>query len=287
MKKSLLVLVVLLACCLGQADVNDVNNPILLPFVGNEVQLVEVKAYPENYINKTFEVIGVAGITDYYNCKYENAKNTHVSLAFDELRPDKSYTGECIYLYVKKNISKSLTDAIIKEVKAGYKSKLVRVKITILSERYNSICGEQAELINYQFRSDDKSKWLDWSANNEPNNKQKRIIPSFDPNNGIVYNGKKRSKRWFYQIYKGFYDKIAVVDGEYEYVEGKLIIDKNKQTKIVCSERLCETSDGHRYYDTPTFDPLSKNQFADAINNGFIFKRKVIINGETVLKEIP
>ncbi|MFA5299350.1 MAG: hypothetical protein WC389_14265, partial [Lutibacter sp.] len=86
--------------------------------------------------------------------------------------------------------------------------------------------------------------------------------------------------------YRMFYGKVAVVDGKYDYIEGKLITDKNKQIKIVCPPE--ETYiDGQRFNISPTYDPLTKDQFADAINNGFILKVKTMVNGEDVMKKIP
>ncbi|MFA5299349.1 MAG: hypothetical protein WC389_14260, partial [Lutibacter sp.] len=186
-----------LAADSNKPDIKDVNAITSIPFSGEEVSLTEVVAYPKNYINKTFVVIGLVRIGDGYYSKYENAKGTHISLFFAEVRPDTSLTRERIHLYVKREIAKNLTDGIIKAIKAGHNSKLIKAKISILSERYDSRYGIVAELIDWQFLSADKSTWQNWSANNE----QKigvQIVPPFDANNGIMYNGKQRKKLWFY-----------------------------------------------------------------------------------------
>ena len=136
-----------------------------VPFTGEETALTMVEAYPEKYIGKTFIVIGGIAVSDYYNWRYENAKGTHISFKFDELRPDKSRTGKNMSLYVKREISKNLVEEITKAVDTGYRSKLIRVKASILGNRYDPDCpGILAELIDWQFLSSDKKGWQDWAS---------------------------------------------------------------------------------------------------------------------------
>jgi TolA-binding protein len=45
---------------------------------------------------------------------------------------------------------------------------------------------------------------------------------NFDPNNGIVYHGKKRDLRWFYYMYNRFRDKIACAGGKYYDIQERL-----------------------------------------------------------------
>jgi hypothetical protein len=46
-------------------------------------------------------------------------------------------------------------------------------------------------------------------------NLNSQIKTSFDPNNGIVYHGKKRSTRWFNDMYEKFCDKFIYSQGKY------------------------------------------------------------------------
>jgi regulator of replication initiation timing len=51
----------------------------------------------------------------------------------------------------------------------------------------------------------------------------KPVETSFEPND-IVYNGKKRSRKWFDEMYERFHDKIAFIDNNYVDI-GEEILD--------------------------------------------------------------
>ena len=139
------------------------ESSVTLPFTGEETPLTMVKAYPKNYIGKPFIVIGCIKVVDYYNFKYMYAKETHVSLSLDEIRPNLKVTGESIDLFLRREISKGLVDKITKAVDAGRQFVIIRAKISILENRYDPDCQAiQAELINWQFYSKDKKNWQDW-----------------------------------------------------------------------------------------------------------------------------
>jgi regulator of replication initiation timing len=54
---------------------------------------------------------------------------------------------------------------------------------------------------------------------------------NFDPNNGIVYNGKKRDVRWFNYMFKEFQNKILFVDGKYIYIDENKTVYGEKKVK--------------------------------------------------------
>jgi hypothetical protein len=165
----------------------DINKPEELPFTGEETPLTMVEAYPEKYIGKTFIAIGAIEVKDYYNYRYENAKETHISLAFDELRRDKSQTTKSMDLYLRREISKNLVEEITKTVNAGYRFKLIRVKVSIPENRYDPDCsGIMAELIDWQFLSSDKKSWQDWVIGEET------VKPSDKVKGVNVYRGKEK-----------------------------------------------------------------------------------------------
>jgi len=188
--------------------------------------------------------------------------------------------------------------------------------------------------------------------------KKPHIIPPFDPNNGIVYNGTKRNLQWFNYFYKENQNKIAFVDGKYIYIADKLenrqgevqdVLDNGeaiiRETEYVTSQRhntgvfYGDGADLHdaiqrnidnaynnppkltktdRYfhikgykkplidkqpfncaiirngifeYTTTTganktvesfivYEPITKEQFADAINSGFILIKQTKNNGK-------
>jgi hypothetical protein len=153
---------------------------VTLPFTGEETPLTMVKAYPKKFIGKTFIVIGCVKVQDYYNYKYEYAKETHISLSLDEIRPNLTVTGESMDLYVRREISQGLVEKINKNADAGLRFAVIRVKATILENRYDPEgSGIQAELINWQFYSKDKKDWQDWVISEgtaKPQNKALRQI---------------------------------------------------------------------------------------------------------------
>jgi len=106
----------------------------IVPFTGEETPLTMVKAYTKDYIGKTFIIIGAIQVGDYYNFKYGNAQDTHVSLGFTEMRQDWSLTGVTMTLYAEKTISKKLVDHITYVVARGYGGDLIRAKVTILPD---------------------------------------------------------------------------------------------------------------------------------------------------------
>jgi hypothetical protein len=57
-----------------------------------------------------------------------------------------------------------------------------------------------------------------------PKDKINSVVPaaSFDPNDGIIYHGKKRDLRWFNLMYGKFRDKICAVEGKYYHITENL-----------------------------------------------------------------
>jgi hypothetical protein len=74
----------------------------------------------------------------------------------------------------------------------------------------------------------------------------------------IIYRGKKRNKQWFNYMYKEFQNKIVFVGGKYIYITG-----------------------------STAYEPLTREQFADAINSGFILTKQSKVGDKTVEQSIP
>jgi uncharacterized coiled-coil protein SlyX len=231
-----------------------------IPFTGEETPLTMVEAYPEKYIGKTFIAIGSIGVRDYYIYKYEYAKKTHISLRFDEVRQNVSQTGVGMHLYVRREISKNLVEEITKTINTGYSGKLIRVKVSILENRYSPEDTMMAELIDWQVLSSDKKSWQDWAINEET--VKPRVETSYNfPKDGIVYRSRRRNQEWFNKMYERFHDKIVYVDGKYRDI----------QEEILNGSSI-------------TYQPLTKEQFAEAINSGFILFNYTKI-GEKINKQ--
>jgi len=239
-----------------------------VPFTGEETPLTMVEAYPEKYIGKTFIVIGGIEVSNYYGFRYEGTKGTHISLWFDEIRRNKSKTGKSMTLYVRKEISKNLVEEITKAVDTGYRGKLVRVKASILRNRYDPDCpGIEAELIDWQFLSSDKKSWQDWAIS-EGIAKPYVETPYNLPKGGIIYRGRRRNQEWFDRMYERFYDKIAYIDGKYYDVQEELLNRKRNQSFV-------------------TYPPLTKEQFAEAIKSRFVLINYIKIGEKVNKRPIP
>jgi cell division protein FtsB len=95
--------------------------------------------------------------------------------------------------------------------------KLLQEKIKQLEKTIES---QQKRFNQLTARYNDIKKQLDEQIKENERLKDK-ISPAmpaktnFDPNDGIIYRGKKRNKLWFYRTYRKFCDKLAYVDGKY------------------------------------------------------------------------
>jgi len=133
-----------------------------IPVVGDETPLVKLKANTHEFVGKTFLIMGGVQVEDYFNFKYGDAKSTHVSFRFDELRADGSYTPiGGMDLYARRAIAGPLVEEISHVTSQGSRGKVVRAKITILPERYGGT-SDMAELLDWQFLSPDRKSWGPW-----------------------------------------------------------------------------------------------------------------------------
>ena len=65
-----------------------------IPKLGDETRLTMVEANTRDYIGKTFILVGGVSVWDIYSSAYRDAKGTHVSLNFGEVRQDRTFTGK-------------------------------------------------------------------------------------------------------------------------------------------------------------------------------------------------
>ena len=144
------------ACSSREPSGNAVKS---IPFIGDETPLAKVMANTDEYVGKTFIVVGGIGVADYYNFKYKFAKETHVSFRFRELRTGGS-SGDFMTLYVRRPIAGPLVEEVSRASSAGL-TKAVRAKMTILPERYNG-SSDTAELLDWQFLNPDHKSWGPW-----------------------------------------------------------------------------------------------------------------------------
>jgi len=193
----------------------DTNN--LVPFIGDETPLSLIEAYPERYVEESFYLIGAIKTTDIYFSKYYGAEKTHVAFDFQEIRPNKTSTGKFINLYLKKHLSQSLVETIVKTIQSGYSWKVVRVEVSILSRRFEPGSVMTAELLNWQTLTDDRYHWSEWQIISEP--PSSKTIES----DKIIYQGIERNEKWFNSMYNRFGNKIIYVNGEYRFVNEQIV----------------------------------------------------------------
>ena len=144
------------ACSSGEPSGNAVKS---IPFIGDETPLAKVMANTDEYVGKTFIVVGGIRVMDYYNYKYKSAKGTHVSFDFTEVRMGGS-RGDSMRLYARRSIAGPLVEEVSRASSPGL-TKAVRAKITILPERYSG-SSNMAELLDWQFLSPDHKSWGPW-----------------------------------------------------------------------------------------------------------------------------
>lgn len=150
------------------------SQKLLVPLVGDETPLTKVKTSPKDYVNKTFIIIGGITAQDYYNFRYGDAKDTHMSFSLRELRQDGSPTREEANLYFRRgNAARDLVEAITAMIKDGKDGKLVRVKVTVDPARYDDGSSMMFEMVDYQFlKDDDKTAWGEWHVGQPQKPKQ-------------------------------------------------------------------------------------------------------------------
>jgi len=144
-----------------------------IPYKGDEIALIQIKAHPEQYIGKTFIICGGLQIVDSYGVSdyYWHAQNTHYSLYFRETGKNKdSSLGDSAQLFLSKRIGAEIVDAITKvqkEKRGEGVFKLARVKVTIIpAAYYNNNPGESAvnvmEVLDVQFIENNFKAWGPW-----------------------------------------------------------------------------------------------------------------------------
>ncbi|MCD6364375.1 MAG: hypothetical protein J7M14_00710 [Planctomycetes bacterium] len=137
----------------------------ILPLIGDETALRNVKADPLQYIGKKIIVAGGIKVSDSYWGKYKEARTTHVCFELVECRADISVTGKHMRIYAARNIAGPLIDAVSKTEDDGFTYKAIRARICILAFRYDKLWGsELAELLDWQFLNPDRVSWGPWAS---------------------------------------------------------------------------------------------------------------------------
>ena len=95
---------------------NLVSHIVLL---GDETHVSAIKADPRGYMDKPLVIAGGVRIHNYYNYNYNEATQTHFSLAFAELTADTRKIGS-LYIYASRSFAQPLIDEVLKNEANGF-----------------------------------------------------------------------------------------------------------------------------------------------------------------------
>ena len=105
------------------------------------------------------------------SCNYNEATQTHFSLAFAELTADTRKIGS-LYIYASRSFAQPLIDEVLKNEANGF-GKIVRLKIKVTSrsfsngQNFSSFDGsfhDDAELLDWQNFDKASNKWTLWAV---------------------------------------------------------------------------------------------------------------------------
>lgn len=132
-----------------------------VPFKGDEVPLVRIKAGPAAYVGKEFVICGAVQLDDYYSYEYWNAAGTHHSLFLAEVSQDGLPLAERAFLYLSRKTGAPIIERLLAKQEKAPKgqSYLVRATATILPARFDPNGWQLFELLDIQFPTEG---WKDW-----------------------------------------------------------------------------------------------------------------------------
>jgi hypothetical protein len=135
-----------------------------IPLIGDETNLVLVKAKPQNYVDKPFFICGIVRSGNGFLFAYTDAKPTHYCLYFDSLN-SKGQRGQDCSLFARRNMG----DDIIKILAKLDEQKvhlLMRFKVTISSHYVKTFddAADQYEVLDWKFYDGTNKKWGPWHS---------------------------------------------------------------------------------------------------------------------------
>ncbi len=147
---------------------NKVKGPAkAVPFVGDETNLIRVKAEPRDYLDKEIQLSGSLSIGSYFGYGYRGSEETHYSLAFQPVNETAEFKrGESCIIYADRQVASTLAEAITYRQEKDFDGMLVRVKVVLLSTRAKDLSStwNMLELRDWQFPSEDGKSWGPWSV---------------------------------------------------------------------------------------------------------------------------
>src|SRR5205085_4409562 len=105
----------------------------LVPLVGDETNLVRVKASPGDYVDKDIYLCGQISVSDYFGLGYSDATKTHYSFQLCPVKKNGAEVGgDYCTIYADRRIASPLVSAIADHQE---QAMLIRVKVTLSAER--------------------------------------------------------------------------------------------------------------------------------------------------------
>ncbi len=133
-----------------------------LPFEGDETSLADVKANPGGFFYEPLVVCGSIRPCDVYQSNFStwNAQTSYCSLQFVERLPNGT-VGCFLLIYAPREMVIPLLKEISKADDRGLALE-VRLKILVTERTFvKEKWQDQAELVAWQFLTDDRSAWKD------------------------------------------------------------------------------------------------------------------------------
>jgi hypothetical protein len=129
---------------------------------GEETPIASIQVSPPK---ECFVVVGSIRVNGSYVGSYRRAQNTHIAFRVRELRGDKTYTGDTIYVYGSREFSQPLADVVIDTIQAGYSGKMVRLLLVIVRGTDPSM--PYAEVMDWKFWDKTTQTWGPWALHEE------------------------------------------------------------------------------------------------------------------------
>jgi hypothetical protein len=212
------------------------------PHKDDETSLIRIKAKPETAVGKSVIICGLVEISDYYNYSYRRSEDIYYSLKFYEVGETiGDYEGQNpVRLYFSKSIGSDALEIITKayeQKKGTVTGKLLRAKITLVPERFNSDKQwDMFEVLDVQFFDMASEKWLPWmvATAQEVELKQKTAMAEEERAKRVAKQEEEQAKRIVKQ--KAAADKIGAQPPKTneEIASSKLkmaktVLEKNKE----------------------------------------------------------
>lgn len=136
------------------------------PFKGDETKLVQVKANPEEFTDKTIILVGVIEVSDYYNHWYADCQTSHHSFRFFEVDADRNLGNKAHLYMLRKNgktVAKNVAELETLKKDESVVRRVCRVQVVLRPHVWEAGGRwDMFDLIDIQFLNEDQTDWQPW-----------------------------------------------------------------------------------------------------------------------------